>query len=577
MDTRSDCTEYSSDIPPCILDGKWMTTDCGVVLQHNVSILYQDSSQRDSSERLYPAFKYFTENEQCQKSFDLLKSVKGRVEDSIKNFLGTNFTYSPQPLPNDRLSSDENFRQSEQSKIGDEIAGAFTWTGAAVVTNALMQHTSKNDERTSLSLSAIAFCRVLHALGSLSPGRAATLSVLPANIPTSLSSDDQESSKSTSNLGDKKLTDSLEAAMRKFSSSMKNSSAASQNALAILLQRSGQHKKAVEFFRESSSQGYSKAQYNMGLCYHHGYGVGRNIEMAVDFYERAALQGHPLAQYNYGIHLMENGNSQQSMTQGIKLLKDSAGQGIASAQYYLGQYYLKRRNYKGNDELAVKYFKMAADQLVTISMLRNSSQLTLTYIFVANLMFKDVKAQYYLAICYEKGVGVEVDLTEARKLYETCVDSGYVRAITNLGKYYENGLGGLKVDKAKAISLYRKATCAGSHKAKSRLEDLRKEECRQKVSENGYLSKEATLSEEIDKRLTGTFFPAMINDKDLPSRPVVRFAPTRRQGSLMTETSSSESDPEDVASSYNSNVGPLALSALFTSSKAQGTLAFEHP
>ncbi|RDD39265.1 Death ligand signal enhancer [Trichoplax sp. H2] len=516
------------------------------------SYFQSDSSQRDSSERLYPAFKYFTENEQCQKSFDLLKSVKGRVEDSIKNFLGTNFTYSPQPLPNDRLSSDENFRQSEQSKIGDEIAGAFTWTGAAVVTNALMQHTSKNDERTSLSLSAIAFCRVLHALGSLSPGRAATLSVLPANIPTSLSSDDQESSKSTSNLGDKKLTDSLEAAMRKFSSSMKNSSAASQNALAILLQRSGQHKKAVEFFRESSSQGYSKAQYNMGLCYHHGYGVGRNIEMAVDFYERAALQGHPLAQYNYGIHLMENGNSQQSMTQGIKLLKDSAGQGIASAQYYLGQYYLKRRNYKGNDELAVKYFKMAADQL-------------------------DVKAQYYLAICYEKGVGVEVDLTEARKLYETCVDSGYVRAITNLGKYYENGLGGLKVDKAKAISLYRKATCAGSHKAKSRLEDLRKEECRQKVSENGYFSKEATLSEEIDKRLTGTFFPAMINDKDLPSRPVVRFAPTRRQGSLMTETSSSESDPEDVASSYNSSVGPLALSALFTSSKAQGTLAFEHP
>ena len=76
-----------------------------------------------------------------------------------------------------------------------------------LVTNALMQRTSRKDEPSvTTPLSTIAFCRVLHVLRNLSPGKAAaSLSVLPANIKTELSSDDQESSNVTDSLGNNKL------------------------------------------------------------------------------------------------------------------------------------------------------------------------------------------------------------------------------------------------------------------------------------------------------------------------------------------------------------------------------------
>jgi len=45
----------------------------------------------------------------------------------------------------------------------------------------------------------------------------------------------------------------------------------------------------------SANQGYSIAQFNLGLCYEKGEGVEKNISKAIELYTLAAKQGNEMA------------------------------------------------------------------------------------------------------------------------------------------------------------------------------------------------------------------------------------------------------------------------------------------
>ena len=55
---------------------------------------------------------------------------------------------------------------------------------------------------------------------------------------------------------------------------------------------------ASEWFHKSADQGYSEAQFALGLMYETGTGGNpKNINMAEDLYKRAAAQGHSAAKW----------------------------------------------------------------------------------------------------------------------------------------------------------------------------------------------------------------------------------------------------------------------------------------
>ena len=83
----------------------------------------------------------------------------------------------------------------------------------------------------------------------------------------------------------------------------------------------------------------------------------------------------------------------------------------------------------------------------------------------------DADAQNDLGICYENGVGVPQNYTEAVKWYRKSAEQGNATAQNNLGLCYENGVGVTK-DLNKAIEWYRKAALQGSEDAKRKLNDL---------------------------------------------------------------------------------------------------------
>uniref|UniRef100_A0A7N9CNJ1 DAP3 binding cell death enhancer 1 n=1 Tax=Macaca fascicularis TaxID=9541 RepID=A0A7N9CNJ1_MACFA len=160
---------------------------------------------------------------------------------------------------------------------------------------------------------------------------------------------------------DKSKTLSLEEAVTSFQQIFQLSVSIAFNFLGTENMKSGDYTAAFSYFQKAAARGYSKAQYNAGLCHEHGRGTPRDISKAVLYYQLAASQGHSLAQYRYA----------------RCLLRDPASL------------------WNPEQQRAVSMVKQAAD-----SGLREDSQ-----------------SRYHLGICYEKGLGVQKNLREALRCY----------------------------------------------------------------------------------------------------------------------------------------------------------------
>lgn len=88
------------------------------------------------------------------------------------------------------------------------------------------------------------------------------------------------------------------------------------------------------------------------------------------------------------------------------------------------------------------------------------------------------EAQYelHLGVQFESGVDKPKDLAEARKWYESAAEKGNAEAQHHLGRFYEDGLGGLTPDLKKAIEWYEKSADQGYPPADVDLARLRRQE-----------------------------------------------------------------------------------------------------
>jgi len=126
-----------------------------------------------------------------------------------------------------------------------------------------------------------------------------------------------------------------------------------------------------------------------------------------------------------------------------KLILPLAKKGLAKAQYNLGVMYEKGIGVEKNLNQAKKWFQFAAEQGLA-------------------------KAQYNLGLMYGKGKGVEKDYSQAIKWMTLAADQGNGKAQTNLGWMYETGKG-VPRDTQKALSLYHLASDQGLAKAQEKL------------------------------------------------------------------------------------------------------------
>ena len=161
--------------------------------------------------------------------------------------------------------------------------------------------------------------------------------------------------------------------------------------------------KAFEYFKQSANQGYTKAQYQLCVCYDEGIGVRRNVAEAARWCEMAA----------YG--------------------------GYAKAQSEIGYCYEYGHGVLRNTREAVRWYRIAAEQ-------------------------GNIEAKNNLAYCYQKGRGVSKNVEEAIRLYTEASEAGHASAQYNLGFCYWYGEG-VAIDKNKAVELFRESARRGNARA----------------------------------------------------------------------------------------------------------------
>ncbi len=257
---------------------------------------------------------------------------------------------------------------------------------------------------------------------------------------------------------------------------------------------------AIDWFKKAAELGYSDSQYMLGMIYETiGEGTSNSQEQARIYYEQAAKQDHPYALYALGIwaieleqykqaeFYLERAASQQYALAAYTLAKVldekdpkhpskafewfmvAAKQGHTEAAYYVGLYYQNGKGVEQNISEAIKWYEKAAvkddrDALYHLAMilikLDDKDWNTIHELLTKAAKQDHPNAAYNLAVMYQKGDGVEINVEQSIYWYEKAANNGMPNALYNLGMiYYEGRL--VEKDEQKARELWQQAANRG--------------------------------------------------------------------------------------------------------------------
>ena len=182
--------------------------------------------------------------------------------------------------------------------------------------------------------------------------------------------------------------------------------------------------------RQAADLGLPEAHEWLGFVYHCGFGTQPNRRLAFKHYKIAADARQPNAEYHVGISYHDGIGVRKDSHRAVVWIRRAAKHGSASAVYWLGWHDLA----SGIPRLRKRGF-----QVVLSAAKRGEPQ-----------------AQHAVAVCYEKGVGVGLDMKSAFRWYLRAAKRGYPYAADALGRLYEAGEG-VRMNRRKAAFWYERA------------------------------------------------------------------------------------------------------------------------
>lgn len=207
---------------------------------------------------------------------------------------------------------------------------------------------------------------------------------------------------------------------------------------------------------KTRNKNYASEQYELGMDYYYGRGKIRNIQKSEKFFKEAAKRGHKDAQYELGL-IYYNADD---MDEAVKLFEKATKQGHKEAKMILSVCYLNGYGVEKKTERGLELLKEYTE--------KNNKELV-EYLKKANEK-GNMEAKVNLAVCYENGIGTQINIDRAVELYKEGAEKGHPVAQVNLGICYYNGLG-VKIDIEKAVELYKKSAEQGNYLGKFNLAD----------------------------------------------------------------------------------------------------------
>ncbi|XP_054453673.1 death ligand signal enhancer [Anoplopoma fimbria] len=175
------------------------------------------------------------------------------------------------------------------------------------------------------------------------------------------------------------------------------------NIIGLESTKSEHYEQAFTCFLAAAQQGYSKAQFNTGVCYEKGRGVFKDKDKALYYYGMAAAGGHRQAQYRYAKLLLTSRGHQslEELNTAIDFLEQAAAAGLSKAQVCLASVYTQEPVRDGSR--SVQYLQMAAES-------------------------GDDTALLFLGQCFESGFGVQQNPRTAAEYYKRAAQAGNKQA-----------------------------------------------------------------------------------------------------------------------------------------------------
>ena len=218
---------------------------------------------------------------------------------------------------------------------------------------------------------------------------------------------------------------------------------------------------AFQLCQLSANQELPLAECSLGFYYDNGYGVEKNEHLATKYYLRSAQKGYSIALYNVGAQYYNGESVRMNEEEAIKWIKLSADQGYLEGIYLLGAFYRCGQVVKKDRKEALRYL----NQGVLRGSVFAKYQASLCYYFDSKeeeeeeitsnyeIGFKYLtelysspytradEVIYHLGMCYEYGIGCQIDQNEAFKLYCEASTNGFPLAIYALGRCCEERIG----------------------------------------------------------------------------------------------------------------------------------------
>lgn len=117
---------------------------------------------------------------------------------------------------------------------------------------------------------------------------------------------------------------------------------------------------AFKEFQAAAEAGHSDSQFNLGLMYEQGIGVGKDEQQAVVWYRKAAEQGNAFAQYNLAV-LYENGRGTAvDFALANEWYRKASLQGDPLAIGNLGMLYIRGQGVKENKVAGIALLLISA-------------------------------------------------------------------------------------------------------------------------------------------------------------------------------------------------------------------------
>jgi uncharacterized protein len=145
---------------------------------------------------------------------------------------------------------------------------------------------------------------------------------------------------------------------------------------------------ARAIYLDLANAGDAKACFNLGLMYHDGDGVTKNIEEAVNWYKKSAQLNYKEAQYTLASLVFNREIQSISYANAVQYYQQAAELGHVKSQLNLGMLHYRGDVITQNLNAAFKWLSLAASN--------NNSE-----------------AEGYLAHLYLQGIGVEQDVVKA--------------------------------------------------------------------------------------------------------------------------------------------------------------------